>query len=186
MCVGYDDKGKMSAVIITPKEDVDYQFWYPKRNRVINEYKHIKDNYSWSDEVEKESEYAKGATSPKIYDLRTPQKKSGTKKTLSSKLSDNSYSSDSSDMVVEPTKDYKSTGHTKSTRQSKFTMDSKPTNTMSSNIWGSSMREKTKLSIVDRILMEESSCDKHSKTGSVNKAKNCNQTLLRLFIHMDK
>ena len=24
MCVGYDDKGKMSAVIITPKEDVDY------------------------------------------------------------------------------------------------------------------------------------------------------------------
>ena len=64
----------MSTVIITPKEDVDYQFWYPKRNRVINEYKYIKDNYSWSDEVEKESEYATGATSPKIYDLRTPQR----------------------------------------------------------------------------------------------------------------
>ena len=89
-------------------------------------------------------------------------------------------------LVVEPTKDYKSTGHTKSTRHLKSTKDSKPRNTMSSNIWGSSMREKTKLSIVDRILMEESSCDKHSKTGSVNKTKNCNQTLLRLFIHMDK
>ena len=88
MCVGYDDKGNMSAVIITPKEDVDYQFWYPKRNRVINEYKYIKDNYSWSDEVEKESEYAKGATSPKIYDLRTPQKKSETKKTHPSEVSD--------------------------------------------------------------------------------------------------
>ena len=117
--------------------------------------------------MEKESEYAKDATLPKIYDVRTPQKKSGTKKTLSSELSDNSYSSDSSDMLVEPTKDYKSTKRTKSTRHSKSTMDSKPTKTMSSSIWGSSMRDKTKLSIVDRILMEESSCDKHSKTGSV-------------------
>jgi len=171
MCVGYDDKGKMSATIITPKEDVDHQFWYPKRNRVINEYKYIKDYYSWSDEVEKESDHAINTTSPKIYDLRTPQKKSGTKKTHSSELSDKTYSSDSSDMVVEPIKDYKSTGQTEPMRLSKTTMDSKPTNTMSSNIWGSSTREKTQLSIVDRILMEESSCDKHSKTGSVNKAK---------------
>ena len=130
--------------------------------------------------MEKESEYATGATSPKIYYLRTPQKKSGTKKTHSSELSDKTYSSDSSDMVVEPTKDYKSTGHTKSTRQSKFTMDSKPTNTMSSNIWGSSMCEKTQLSIVDRILMEESSCDKHSKTGSVNKAKKQQLNLVKV------
>ena len=186
MCVEYDDKGKMSAVIITPKEDVDYQFWYPKRNRVINEYKHIKDNYSWSDEVVKESEYAKGATSPKIYDLRTPQKKSETKKTHSSELSDNWYSSDSSDMVVEPIKDYKSTGQTKPMRLSKTTMVSKPTNTKSSNMWESSQRDKSQLSIVDRILMEESSCDKHSKTGSVNKAKKTAINLLRMFIHMDK
>jgi hypothetical protein len=186
MCVGYDDKGNMSAVIITPKEDVDYQFWYPKRNRVINEYKHIKDNYSWSDEVVKESEYAKGATSPKIYDLRTPQKKSETKKTHSSELSDNWYSSDSSDMVVEPIKDYKSTGQTEPMRLSKTIMDSKPTNTKSSNIWESSKRDKSQLSIVDRILMEESSCDKHSKTGSVNKAKKTAINLLRMFIHMDK
>ena len=119
----------------------------------------------------KESEYAKRATSPKIYDLRTPQKKSETKKTQSSELSDNWYSSDSSDMVVEPIKDYKSTGQTEPMRLSKTIMDSKPTNTKSSNIWESSKRDKSQLSIVDRILMEESSCDKHSKTGSVNKAK---------------
>ena len=153
---------------------------------MINEYKGIKDNYSWNDEFEFEGGPALCTNSPKIYDLRTPQKKSGTKKTHSSELSDKTYSSDSSDMVVEPTKDHKSTGHTKSTRQSKFTMDSKPTNTKSSNIWGSSRREKTQLSIVDRILMEESSCDKHSKTGSVNKAKKTAINLLRMFIHMDK
>ena len=110
----------------------------------------------------KESEYAKGATSPKIYDLRTPQKKSETKKT---------YSSDSSDMVVKPIKDYKSMGQTEPIRLSKTIVDSKPTHTKSSNIWESSKRDKSQLSIVDRILMEESSCDKHSKTGSVNKAK---------------
>jgi hypothetical protein len=94
MCVGYDDKAKMSATIITPKEDVDHQFWYPKRNRVINEYKYIKDYYSWSDEVEKESDYAINTTSPKIYDLRTPQKKSGTKKKYSSDSSDSSDDDD--------------------------------------------------------------------------------------------
>ena len=124
MCVGYDDKGKMSATIITPKEDVDHQFWYPKRNRVINEYKYIKDYYSWSDKVEKESDYAINTTSSKIYDRRTPQKKSERKKTHSSKFSDKMYSSDSSDMMFDPTHDYKSTQHTK---------DSKPTNTISSS-----------------------------------------------------
>ena len=110
----------MNATITSTKEDVDNQFWYPKRKRVINEYKAIKDNYSWDDEFEFEGGPAISTHSPKIYDLRTPQKKSGTKKTFSSELSDNSYSSDSSDMVVEPTKDYKSTGQTKSTRHSKI------------------------------------------------------------------
>ena len=100
---------------------------------VTNEYKYIEGNYSWSDEVEKESECAKSATSPKIYDLRTPQKKSGTKKTLSSKLSDKTYSSDSSDMMFDPIEDYKSTEHTKSMGHTKPTKDSKPTNTISSN-----------------------------------------------------
>ena len=162
MCVGYDDKGKMSATIITPKEDVDHQFWYPKRNRVINEYKYIKDYYSWSDEVEKESDHAINTTSPKIYDLRTPQKKSERKKKLSSESSEKMYSSDSSDVMFDPNYDYKST---------EFTKDSKPTNTISSSSRISSMPTKTDLSIVDKILLEESSYAKHSKTGSVNKAK---------------
>ena len=86
-------------------------------------------------------------------------------------------------MVVEPIKDYKSTGQTEPMRLSKTIMDSKPTNTKSSNIWESSKRDKSQLSIVDRILMEESSCDKHSKTGTVNKAKRLQKTLLQLFVN---
>ena len=145
----------MSATIITPKEDVDHHLWYPKRNRVINEYKHIKDYYSWSDEVEKESEYAKGATSPKIYDLRTPQKKLRTKKT---------YSSNSSDSMFE-------TIDNDNYKPIKTVMESKPTYSNTSSNLVSSLPSNTTLSFVDKILLEESSCAKHSKTGSVNKAK---------------
>ena len=76
MLVGYGDSDKMNATIITTKEDVDHQFRYPKRNKVIKEYKYIKGSYSWDDEFEIESESAKSTNSPKIYDLRTPQKKS--------------------------------------------------------------------------------------------------------------
>ena len=43
-------EGKINSTIITTKEEVDYQFWYPKRNKVIKEYKNIKDYYSWNDE----------------------------------------------------------------------------------------------------------------------------------------
>ena len=64
--------------------------------------------------------------------------------------------------MFDPTYDYKATEHTK---------DSKPTNTISSSNRISSMSTKTDLSIVDKILLEESSCAKHSKTDSVNKAK---------------
>ena len=145
----------MSVVIITPKEDVDYQFWYPKRNRVIRIQIH-KRQLPWSDEVEKESASAKSATSPKIYDLRTPQKKSETKK---------KYSSDSSDSMFETIKSYEDTEDTK---QSKRVVDSKP---ISSSNRTTSIPVKTNLSLVDKILLEESSCTKHSKTGSVNKAK---------------
>ena len=35
MLVGYGENGEMNATIITTKEEVDYQFWYPKRNKVI-------------------------------------------------------------------------------------------------------------------------------------------------------
>ena len=129
---------------------------------MINEYKNIKDYYSWSDEVEKESDHAINTNLPKIYDLRTPQKKSERKKTLSSESSEKMYSSDSSDVMFDPNYDYKST---------EFTKDSKPTNTISSSSRITSMPTKTDLSIVDKILLEESSYAKHSKTGSVNKAK---------------
>ena len=46
---------------------------------MIKEYKLIKDNYSWADESNGELMYAETAKcnqSPKIYDLRTPLKKS--------------------------------------------------------------------------------------------------------------
>ena len=59
MLVGYDGKGIMNVTIITPKETVDYQYWYSKRNKVINKYKYIKDNYSWNDEVEFKSDQLK-------------------------------------------------------------------------------------------------------------------------------
>ena len=74
MLVGYGENGEMNATIITTKEEVDYQFWYPKQNKVIKEYKNIKDNYSWDDEFEFESDPAKSTNSPKIYDLWTLQK----------------------------------------------------------------------------------------------------------------
>ena len=59
MLVGYGENGEMNATIITTKEEVD-----------------IKDNYSWDDGLEFESDPAKSTNSPKIYDLRSPQKKS--------------------------------------------------------------------------------------------------------------
>ena len=43
---------------------------------MIKEYKYIKDNYSWDDEFESKKEITKSSDSPKIYDLRSPQKKS--------------------------------------------------------------------------------------------------------------
>ena len=64
--------------------------------------------------------------------------------------------------MIDPNYNYKST---------ELAKDSKPTNTFSSISRISSMPTKTNLSIVDKILLEESSYAKHSKTGSVNKAK---------------
>ena len=50
--VGFDEERKMSATITTFKEDADYQLWCKGRNKVINEYKYIKDKYSWDAEEE--------------------------------------------------------------------------------------------------------------------------------------
>ena len=74
-----NDNGKMNATITTTKEEIDYQFKYPGKNRVIKEYKNIKDFYSWLDEEDSEEvdiEPTKSHISPKIYDLRIPLKKS--------------------------------------------------------------------------------------------------------------
>ena len=96
MLVGYGEDGKMNATIITTEAEVDYQFWYPGRDKVIKKYEHIKDNYSWDDEFDFESENAKSTNSPKIYDLRTPQKKS--RKT-------EIHSDDTSDVTFDLSKD---------------------------------------------------------------------------------
>ena len=73
------DNGKMNATITISKEEIDRQFQYPGKNKVIKEYKNIKDFYScWDEEdsEEVEEEPTKSQVSPKIYDLRTPLKKS--------------------------------------------------------------------------------------------------------------
>ena len=67
--VGYEDNGKINACIISTKDDVDNQFWYPKRNRVIKEYKSIKVNYSRDDEVEFEGGPAFCLHLPKMFYL---------------------------------------------------------------------------------------------------------------------
>ena len=88
MLEGYGESDKLNTTISTRKEEVDYQFWYPERNKVIKEYKHVQNNYSWDDDLDFESEIAKSTNSPKIYDLRTPQKKSRKTETFSDDTSD--------------------------------------------------------------------------------------------------
>ena len=51
--VGYEND-KMYATITTTKDELDYQFWYPGRNKVTKEYKLNMDNYSWADESDGE------------------------------------------------------------------------------------------------------------------------------------
>ena len=41
MLVGYGKNDQMNATIITTKEEVNYQFWGPGRNKVIKEYKYM-------------------------------------------------------------------------------------------------------------------------------------------------
>ena len=72
------DNGKPCATITSSKAEIDSQFWYPRRNKVIKDYKNIKDNYSWHCEDDSElgdEESTRNSPSPKIYDLRTPFKK---------------------------------------------------------------------------------------------------------------
>ena len=55
---------------------------------MIKDYKHIKDNYSWDDEFDLENENAKSKILPRIYNLRTPLKKSRNTETFSDVKSD--------------------------------------------------------------------------------------------------
>ena len=65
---GYDN-GKPCATITSSKEEIDSQFCYPWRNRVIKEYKNIKDKYSSDGEDDSEmvdEETTINSRSPKI------------------------------------------------------------------------------------------------------------------------
>ena len=107
-----------------------------KKEQSDKDYKHIKDYYSWNDEFENESEFAKHTNSPRVYDLRTPQKKSRIIDMMSDTTSDDeSFTDKSKDKNV----DLKPTKPTVP-----FTLASIP----SSKPMGTS--------IVDQILLEES------------------------------
>ena len=160
----------MNATITSTKEDVDNQFCYPKRKRVINEYKSIKDNYSWNDEFEFEGGPALCTNSPKIFDLRTPQKKSRKSDTYL-------------DNTLEQWIDLSKVSKQMQSEKIKESIPAKPISvksyTASSNLVSLAL-ENTAVSFVDMILMEESSRDKHSKTGTVIKLKDCKYTWLRI------
>ena len=118
---------------------------------MIKEYKSIRGYYFWNDEFESESESAKHTNSPRVYDLRTPQKKSRIIDVMSDTTSDDeSYTDKSKDKNV----DLKPTKPTVP-----FTLASIP----SSKPMGTST--------VDQILLEESLRANQPITGSVTKLK---------------
>ena len=136
---------------------------------MINEYKNIKDNYSWDIEFEFEGGPAISTHSPKIYDLRTPQKKS--------RKSD-MYSDDTSEKWFDFSKDNKQ-------MQSEKIKDSVPAKPIPVKSYTSSKlvslaSKDTVVYLVYMILLVESSHDKHSKTGTVIKLKDCKYTWLRI------
>jgi hypothetical protein len=149
---GYD-KGIPCATITSSKEEIDNQFWYPKRSRVIKEYKDIKDNYSWSSENDREvvdTELTKNAPSPRIYDLRTPLKES--KRT------------DTPEIVLlydSPTE------FGKRTKGSLKTIKATTTSRRDTSFTAQKLETKPshELSLVDLILMEENSRSKCTKVG---------------------
>ena len=150
--LGYNN-GIPCASITSSKEEIDNQFWYPRRNRVIKEYKDIKDNYSWSsedDSVKSDTKPSKNNPLPRIYDLRTPLKES--KRTDSPEVV---LLYDATSEISKRTKGSLKTikAITTSGRDSSFsaqTMDTKPSK---------------ELSRVDLILMEEKSRSKCAEVG---------------------
>ena len=155
----------MYATIITSKEEVDYQFWYPKRNKVINEYKNIKDYYSWNDEFEDESESAKCINSPRVFDLRTPQKKSRMIELMSDTTSD-----DDDELFVNKSTDKSVNQKTKRpTVPDKLASISSSKPMVSANLSSKPLvfAKTTGSSFVDQILLEESRRANQTTSGSV-------------------
>ena len=121
---------------------------------MIKEYKYIKDKYSWDDEFESDSGKNKNTNSPKIYDLRTPQK------SLNKMEMYSDYTSGKFFNVEEDT-------------QKRGALDSIQTKPTTSVKLVSKLASKhIATSIVDLIFLEESSRDKHStERGSQNNTK---------------
>ena len=162
MLVGYGENDNINANIIISNEEVNYQFWYPGMNKVIKEHTYIKDSYSWDDEFESESEVTQSTNSPKIYDLRTPQKKS--RKT-------EMYSEVTSGKLFNVLKD--------DDTQDRRTWNSKQSKpTPSTKLVSKPASKHTAVSLVDMILLEEFSRDKHSKIGTITKPKRLQKTLI--------
>ena len=75
-----EENGIINACITTSKEELDYQFQYPGKNKVVKEYANIRDSYSWEDEENTvDTMTRKSDISPTIYDLRTPIKRKSEK-----------------------------------------------------------------------------------------------------------
>ena len=120
---------------------------------MIKEYKYIKDNYSWDDEFESEKEITKSSDSPKIYDLRSPQKKSSKMEMYSDYTSEKLF------------KKYEDT-------QNRRTRDSIPIKpTTSAKLVSIPVSKQKAMSLVDMILMEESNRDKPSTKGTITTRK---------------
>ena len=149
---GYDN-GKPCATITSSKEEIDSQFWHPRRNKVIKDYKNIKDNYSWFSEDDSEfvnEEPTKNSPSPKIYDLRTPLKSSKRMDTTEIVLS-----SESSTKINKKAKGFEKSDKVHITSNWDTT----------SIVQGLKTIHSQELSLVDLILMEENSRSKCSKVG---------------------
>ena len=75
-----EENGMLNACITTSKEELDYQFQYPGKNKVVKEYENIRDFYSWGDEENTvDIMTRKSNVSPTIYDLRNPMKRKSEK-----------------------------------------------------------------------------------------------------------
>ena len=75
-----EENGIINACITTSKEELDYQFQYHGKNKVVKEYAQIRDSYLWEDEeIAVDTMTHISDVSPTIYDLRTPIKRKSEK-----------------------------------------------------------------------------------------------------------